>query len=106
MKVLGFLLSFPSGMLGAWVLSKMWLWFVAPLGIVPITWTHAWGLWLIPSMVLSGVALGIGMSCYSDDAEVKFPSNSRMLIGSLVMPFVYLGMLLTSYCVWTFGMPH
>ena len=30
--------------LWGWAVAKLWLWFVVPLGLMPLSWAHAYGL--------------------------------------------------------------
>ena len=106
MKVVGMLLSIQSGMWGAYVISKLWLWFVVPVGVIPVTWTHAWGLWLLSGMFTTGVALTVIMHCSTPDSEVAFPPKTRLIASAISMAFVYLLMLTTGALVHHFGMPH
>ena len=39
-----------SIMFNAFVLHKMWAWFVVPLGVAPIGLAHAWGLAILIGM--------------------------------------------------------
>ena len=48
--VLGFVVLI--GVYYAFVLSTLWAWFVVPLGVAKIGMAHAYGLSLIPSVVL------------------------------------------------------
>lgn len=51
--VLGFVLFIGvMGVYYAFVLSTLWAWFVVPLGVAKIGMAHAYGLSLIPSVVL------------------------------------------------------
>jgi len=106
MKASGYLLSVPSTMFGAWVISKLWLWFMVPLGVPPITWGHAWGLWIIPSITMSSWFMSTMMSCTCSDASEKFPEDMRPLTMAVGSTAVYLVALGWGYLVWLWGMPH
>lgn len=42
------------GLLRAWVLSYLWLWFVVPLGAPPVVLWHAFGLVFLVSLLGAG----------------------------------------------------
>jgi len=41
----------PMSLLRGWVLTKMWLWFVTPFGVGPITIFHAIGISILLGML-------------------------------------------------------
>ena len=40
----------------AFVLAKLWAWFVVPLGVASISMSHTYGLSLIPTALLLGIS--------------------------------------------------
>ena len=48
----GLLLVFPANFTQAWVLKKMWAWFIVPLGVATIGVSQAYGIVATVSVVL------------------------------------------------------
>lgn len=73
-----------------WVITKLWLWFMVPLGVPAIGIAHAIGLGILISLIA-----GLHFLAREKDAEIK-GTNEKMayrLIGSAVV---------TSFA-WAFG---
>lgn len=51
-----FALEIPSWILRGFVLAKMWLWFLVPLGVPEIGKAHAIGIAMLAALMLSGLA--------------------------------------------------
>jgi len=106
MKLIEWLVTVLSSMWSAFVLSNLWFWFVVPLGVPPITWVHAWGLWLVPSMLLPGVGIAIMLICGEDDVAERYKSKLLGIVIPTGLAAAYAVYLLTGYLLWLWGMPH
>lgn len=73
--------------LRGWAISYLWLWFVVPLGVVPIGIAHACGISVIVAVLATRVAK-------SDPDEEKGPWHDVIvtLLVSVFMPLFALGM--------------
>lgn len=72
----------------AFVLATLWTWFIVPLGVVKIGLTHAYGLSLIPSVILGTRGLGIGLK---KDEDAKWsPIVSALIYPAVALLFGYI----------------
>jgi hypothetical protein len=74
-------------LLDGYIVSKMWLWFVVPFGIMPITVWHAYGLCLCISLF--------------SRTDLKKDEGWKPVLTGLVKRGLTI---LTSYLVYTYGM--
>jgi hypothetical protein len=63
---LGIPLGFAAGIYGGFAISKLWSWFVVPLGLPPITIAHAIGL-----SALVNLFKNLGDSTKNETADVE-----------------------------------
>ena len=84
---LGIPLGFAAGIYGGFAISKLWSWFVVPLGLPAIVYYHAIGLG-----ILFAAFKGIhGKSSEETDREKLFINASGVVVAS----FLYLGICLS-----------
>ena len=62
--------------LWGWAIAKLWLWFVVPLGLAPLSWAHAYGLGLLVSLTTH----------QSNDAE---NSTGTLIARAIISPLVF-----------------
>jgi hypothetical protein len=87
-------------LLGAWkafVLSKLYGWFLTPLGLPPLTWWHIWGLLMI---------YGTITYTYKPVEKLADKSNAWGRVASAVIsPFLFYAVtLLVGWLITTWGM--
>src|SRR5271156_2972201 len=66
-----------SIMFNAFVLHKMWAWFIVPLGVAPIGLAHAWGIAILMGMFTMSLKTG------SKDKDEKVAEVAVLLVGPL-----------------------
>ena len=50
----GMLLLFPQGVLRGWVLSRLWAWFLVPIGVPRISWAIGAGIVMMVRLLVAG----------------------------------------------------
>lgn len=85
MKILGYLiliaLSFPFGMYGAFLTSKLWNWFISPLFNVSVNLWQMWGILILARLMNGSIGRVI-----SENKKKK--SLQEHFVNALTYPFV------------------
>jgi hypothetical protein len=77
----------------AFVLATLWTWFIVPLGVAKIGYAHAYGLSLIPSVILGTRGLNIGLkkeedAKWSEGVSALIYPAVALLFGYIAVGFI------------------
>lgn len=97
MKILGYVLFIPivlalfvavvfgGAVLNGWVLSMLWVWFIVPFGVFPLSIAHAVGLSLVIRFLTFHANIKDMIEGQLDDDDTK----AKKLAGALGMTFIF-----------------
>jgi hypothetical protein len=77
---------------GGFALAKLWGWYLVPLGVMPITWWHAGGLFSVQTLVTGGTATYAYVAAMGVLKVESKHSKWLVLFMSAVIPATTLGM--------------
>jgi hypothetical protein len=76
---------------GGFALAKLWGWFLVPLGVMPITWWHAGGLFSVQTLISGGGTTYAWIAALKSMNVESKHSKWLVLFMSIVIPATTLG---------------
>jgi hypothetical protein len=89
-------LSLSCSFYNSWLFTKMWFWFIVPLGAIPLTVFHAMGI----SLMVSWFTIGLPKTAYvREDNSINYHKMAGAMINnSLALSFLFgIGYIVKNY---------
>lgn len=70
----------PSWPLNAWILAKLWAWFLVPLGVPAVGMAHGYGIWVLLGFL------------WTRPADLRAATDAELLAKAYAAPLIALAM--------------